>query len=397
MDTPTTAASTIPDPAELISRARDMIPRLRARQAACEEQRRIPQESLNELFEAGLFNILKPRKYGGYEMGWDVFNEAILNVAEGCGSTGWIYGVVGGHPIMVSNLCGDVQDEIYADDPRALVSSARIITGSMEPVEGGYIGRGRMTFCSGCQHAGWVYAGGNPVDGSDDKITVLMPMEDVEILDSWHALGMAGTGSHDIELHDVFIPERRTMVAGVTPPGRGVHDAAIFNVGHVALGAYNLSAVVVGVATGGFNQFVEEMRGRASRFGAKIAEYQSLQLRIAESAAELHAAATVLRADMAEVAEAIEREVRIPPEMLVRHRRDTAYCSILAQRAIDRVMYAAGANGLFLSNNLQRAWRDAHAGGAQFNLNWDMEGTKYGRAALGLHEPLATLGSDALV
>lgn len=397
MDTTSTTPSEVPGRDDLIARARDMIPRFQARQGACEEQRRIPQESLDELFEAGLFNILKPRKYGGYEMGWDVFNDAVMAVAEGCGSTGWIYGVVGGHPLMAANFSGEVQDEIYADDDRALVASARIITGSMERVKGGYIGRGRMTFCSGCQHAQWVFAGGNPVDGSDDLITVLMPIQDVEILDTWHALGMAGTGSHDIQLHDVFIPERRTMIAGTTPPGRGLHNAAIFNVGHMALGAYNLAAVVVGVATGGFNQFVEEMKGRASRFGAKIAEFQSFQLRIAESAAELDAAARVMRANMEEVARVIEAEVRIPPEMLVNHRRDTAYCSVLAQRAIDRVMYAGGANALFLTNNLQRAWRDAHAGGAQFNINWDMEGTKYGKAVLGLEEPLAKLGSDALI
>ena len=389
MHTDTTATTDQPSPEVLIQRARDLISRLQERQAECEETRRIPQATLDDLFDAGLFDILKPKKYGGYEMSWDVFNEAVLAIAEGCGSTGWVYGVVGGHPLMVTIHTEQLQDEVYADNPRALVASSRMITGTMRRVEGGYIGSGIQTFCSGCQHSGWVFSGGNKIEDSDKTLTIIMPIEDVEILDTWHALGMAGTGSHDLELHDIFIPDHRCFIGGTKPPGKGIYSSPYINVGHMALGGYTLAAVVVGTATCGLNNFIESMKTRASRFGAKIAEFQSLQLRIAEAAAEIHTATTVLRADMKEVSEVIRRDVKIPPDMLVRHRRDTAFCSVLAQRAIDRILYAGGANALFLSNDLQRSWRDVHAGGAQFNINWDMEGTKYGRAVLGLDEPPA--------
>ena len=121
-----------PTAEELVARARALIPSLRSRTAKCEEERRIPQENLDEMFEAGVFNTLKPKRYGGYEMGWDTFCDITLKIAEGCGSTGWIYGVCGGHPLMVTNFAFDVQDEVWGANPNALVSSAKMISGAFK-------------------------------------------------------------------------------------------------------------------------------------------------------------------------------------------------------------------------------------------------------------------------
>lgn len=121
-----------PTAEELVARARALIPSLRGRTAKCEEERRIPQENLDEMFEAGVFNALKPKRYGGYEMGWDTFCDITLKIAEGCGSTGWIYGVCGGHPLMVTNFAFDVQDEVWGANPNARVSSAKMISGAFK-------------------------------------------------------------------------------------------------------------------------------------------------------------------------------------------------------------------------------------------------------------------------
>jgi 3-hydroxy-9,10-secoandrosta-1,3,5(10)-triene-9,17-dione monooxygenase len=158
---------------------------LRSRTAKCEEERRIPQENLDEMFEAGVFNALKPKRYGGYEMGWDTFCDITLKIAEGCGSTGWIYGVCGGHPLMVTNFAFDVQDEVWGANPNALVSSAKMISGAFKKVDGGYLGNGIMAVSSGSQHADWFFAGGSTLEGSDKPLTTIIPLDDVTILDTW--------------------------------------------------------------------------------------------------------------------------------------------------------------------------------------------------------------------
>ena len=126
------------------------------------------------------------------------------------------------------------------------------------------------------------------------------------------------------------------------------------------------------------------MKERYSRFGDGLAEKQSIQLRISESAAEYDAARTILLTDIRESLEFLQNEEDIPEEMHYRNRRDMAFCPRLAQASVDRLFYAAGAGGLDLNNNLQRQFRDVHAAGAQVFLNWDINATVYGRTRLGL-------------
>ena len=131
-------------------------------------------------------------------------------------------------------------------------------------------------------------------------------------------------------------------------------------------------------------RFTEEMKERSSRFGAKIAEFQSLQLRIAESAAELHAARLMILNDLRETMEYFEDNEEPDFRMLARNKRDMAYAPVLAAKAMERIFYAAGANGLFLDNDIQRSFRDVNAGSKQIALNFDVNGTTYGKLALGL-------------
>jgi 3-hydroxy-9,10-secoandrosta-1,3,5(10)-triene-9,17-dione monooxygenase len=145
-----------------------------------------------------------------------------------------------------------------------------------------------------------------------------------------------------------------------------------------------LVAVTIGVAQGAIDRFVESMKERSSRFGSKVAEFQSLQLRLAESSAEVDAAKKVMMSNLRETMEFMEHNDEMPIKMMARNKRDMAYCPILAQRAVDRIFYAAGAGGLLLSEDIQRSFRDVHAGNKQIALNWDINGTTYGKVALGL-------------
>ena len=127
------ASPDIPSAEEVIERACSLIPKLRERAALCEQGRRIPEDNLDEMKAAGLFKMMMPKRYGGYEMDWNAFHEVALLIASGCGSTGWIYGVVGAHPLMVTNFGFDVQDEVWGPNPppnltprRKLLLAARL-------------------------------------------------------------------------------------------------------------------------------------------------------------------------------------------------------------------------------------------------------------------------------
>jgi len=374
----------IPSPEELVERARALIPNLRSRTARCEDERRIPQENLDEMFEAGLFNTMKPKRYGGYEMGWETLCDLTLAIGEGCGSTGWIMGVCGGHPLMVINFDFAVQDEVWGANPNAIISSAKMTSGSFKKVDGGYLGNGIMAISSGSRHADWFFAGGSAIDGSDKPLSTLIPLTDVTILDTWQVVGLAGTGSHDLEMKDVFVPDNHAYIGGERPPGAGLYDNGVYKVGHRALGPYTLASVVVGMAAGALNIFIEDIKDRTSRHGAKVADFQSLQLRIAESSAELDAARLLIRQNSREAMSYIGEGKPVPRDPHARLIMEGSYASVFACKAIERIFYAGGAGELFLERPLQRIFRNVQAGRAQFGLNWDVQGTNYGRWALGL-------------
>lgn len=351
--TPAAAAADIPAPEELIARARALVPVLRERARDCEREGKVPDETIRDMTDAGLFNIAKPKRYGGYEMGWDVFNEITLEISSGCGSSGWIFAVVGLHPLLANRFGIAVMDDIWGANPDALMSSSKSLSGTIKKVEGGYVGSGISTFSSGCLNSEWVLVGGAPVEGEDYSIGAMMPMSDVKILDTWDVVGLAGTGSRDIEFKDVFVPEHRTRGPGHKPWG-GIVDAPIYRITAPG-GPFSLSSVLLGIAIGALDQFLEQMKSRSSRFGAQVAAFQSMQMRVGESAAEIDAAKAVMRTHMKSIMKHLEKAP--PPtgaggfqaaaqggpmsEPAAYAMLGNAYVAQLAYSAVDRLFYAA--------------------------------------------------------
>src|SRR5436190_5412545 len=207
-----------PSPPELIARARAMIPTLKQRARSCIANRDVPAETIAEMQEAGFFRVLQPQRWGGYEMHPNVFFEIQKALAEGCMSTGWVYGVLGCHPYELALFHDEAQREVWAEDAAMLVSSTYQPVGKVTRVEGGFRLSGHWGFSSGSVHCDWVLLGAvvPPVNPGDpfDMRTFLVPRSDYTIgTDAWHTFGLQGTGSHDIVVDDVFVPEYRTHKA----------------------------------------------------------------------------------------------------------------------------------------------------------------------------------------
>jgi 3-hydroxy-9,10-secoandrosta-1,3,5(10)-triene-9,17-dione monooxygenase len=386
-DTGSVKPGSAPAAADLLAAARGLVPYLRDEAARCEGARRVSDASIARLRQAGLFKAMQPRRYGGYEMGWDLFAELVVEIASGCGSTGWVYSVVGGHGPVLARFGTTLMDEIWSGDADALVSSSRRAQGTLEPVAGGYRGGGLARFSSGCLNASWAIVEGMPVEGRPEPLTIVLPLAECEILDSWRAIGLAGTGSHDFIFRDRFIPAHRTWSPGAAPHGEAL-DGPIFRFPFLG-GPFALPAVIVGVALAGLEHFVAMTHRRTGRRGDSLAETASMQMRIGESAVELDAALALMRAKLRELMAALAGAAPAPGPLLpaggAAHAYDQAASSFVAHRAygaLNRLMEAAGAGQLALSEPFQRCFRDALAGIQQPSNNWDVGRAGAGRALL---------------
>lgn len=379
-----------PGAAEFVARARDLVPYLRAQAGRCEADRRVADATIARLREAGLFDVVKPRRYGGYELGWDVFAEIVVALSAGCGSTGWVYSVVGGHAPVVARFGTRFLDELWGPKPDALLSSCRRASGTLTPVAGGYHGGATGIFSSGVHHVDWVLIEGMPVAGRDQTVTIAVPRSEIEILESWNVIGLAGTGSHDIRFDDVFIPDHRVWYSGKPPVGETL-DGPLFRFPYLG-GPFALPSVALGIAIAGLEHFIAMTHHRSTRTGASTADQPAVQSRIGEAAVELDAALALLRVKLSELMMSLagktqdqtaERNVLLPGG--VAHGYDSAASCFIAQsayRALDRLMVAAGAHQLSNSEPFQRCFRDALAALQQPSNNWDNGRIAGGRTLL---------------
>ena len=237
---------------ELIQRARDLVPTLKERAAQCEADRRVPKETIADMQAAGFFEILKPAQYGGYEMDPQVFYAVVRTLAEGCMSTAWIYGVIGVHNWQIALFDPQAAADVWKDSNDVLIASTYMPKGQVTPVEGGFKFSGRWAFSSGIDHCDWVFLGGLIFGGEGEPPeyrTFLIPRSDFKVIDTWHVMGLKGTGSNDVVVEDVFVPEYRTHKASDgfmgTNPGRDTFTADLYKLpfGQIFVRAVSTAAI----------------------------------------------------------------------------------------------------------------------------------------------------------
>lgn len=375
---------------------RELLPVLRERAPEAEDARRIPAESIKALQEAGFFKLLQPKRYGGYESDPIDFYTAVRLIASACGSTGWVASVLGVHPWHIGLFADEAQREVWHEDPDVRISSSYAPVGKAKPVDGGFRFSGRWSFSSGCDHATWVLLGGL-VFGEDGKPTdfrtFLLPINDYTIVDVWNTVGLRGTGSNDILVEDVFVPEHRTLSFTHTGtcvcPGQEVNPAPLYKLPYGTVHPFAITAPIIGMAQGAYDAHVGATaeRIRASYLGEKAAEDSFAQVRIAESACEIDAAWLQLERDVSEELKLAAAGTKIPMELRLRARRDQVSGTARAISAIDRLFETAGGKAINDDLPLPRFWRDAHAARVHAANDLERALVMYGKFALGLQVP----------
>lgn len=380
-------------PQAYLERVRALLSGLGERALRTERLRRLPDETIKEFHEAGLFLALQPRRYGGYELDPGTFYQAVMEVSAVCGSSGWVLGVVGVHNWHLGLFHPQAQEDVWHDDPHALLSTSLAPTGTVECVDDGFRVRGRWSFSSGCDFCQWVVLGGMVPSPRHQEppvlYTFLVPRSDYLIDDNWHVMGLCGSGSKDIVVEDAFVPAYRTLsypdMFHLRCPGTAVNTSPLYRLPFGSVFPYAIATPAVGVALGALQTWREQTRMRRSaRENMLVAEDPFIQFELGEAAAEVDAAHDRVLRNFAEMMHLASTGQEIPLTARARYRWDAAKIVDRSVRAVDRLLRASSGRVVFLSNPLQRAWRDVHAVQAHVGNNLEKAASVFGRSEFGL-------------
>jgi alkylation response protein AidB-like acyl-CoA dehydrogenase len=282
-------------------------------------------------------------------------------------------------------------------DPDVAICGSYAPAGTAVAVKGGVRLSGRWAFASGCDGAQWALCSTVlPPDAEGQKpgpAFLLLPAQDYTIEDSWDVVGLVGTGSKTLVNADAFVPAHRVLTfrdtTGGTAPGSALHVNPTFRIPLLCNMPSCLAATAVGAAQGALDDYVDATSQRVTRGAVvgganRMAEFATIQLRVAEAAASVDAAHDLLLRDLRRRAAAARRGDAISIEDRIVSRRGQAFAVSLAIRAVEALNASTGGYGLAVTNPVQRAWRDANAVGRHISMNWDAVGTMYGQFALGL-------------
>ncbi len=376
--------------AALIAKVRELAPTLRERAGEAERLRRLPDETDAAFRRAGFYRILQPARYGGIEARYGLQTMLGAEAARGCASSGWALTITASHSWILGMFPQQAQDEFWQPDPqRTLASSFFAVQPSLVPQGGGIRLSGRWRFSSNVDHCdGILLLAMMPgLDGPPRQTFAFLHREQYEIEDTWNVVGLAATGSNDVVVRDVFVPQHRLLDVMTTregrTPGAQAHPHYLFALPLFAVFAHCLVGAALGAAEGALDQIVDGVRDKTTVANVKLAAQPTIQTRIAEAAAEIAAARALLQVDRARINDMGRLRLLPDDETRVRYRLNVGYAAKLSVQAIERLLPIVGGRGLELADPFQRAWRDAHAVAQHIALVWDLQALNYGAVRLG--------------
>jgi 3-hydroxy-9,10-secoandrosta-1,3,5(10)-triene-9,17-dione monooxygenase len=388
---PTAAIQSRPS---LVERAKMLAPVLRERAAETNRIRRLPDSTWKDLVESGIVRGLQPARWGGGEAPLGEFYAAVGEVARAEGCAGWVAGIIGVHPWHVALFPRQTQEEMWGEDPTALNSSSYAPTGKAGHAPGGFRLSGRWSFSSGCDHCRWVVLGA--VVGSvdvwgrqlPDLRSFLLPRKDYRIDDNWHVAGLAGTGSKDIIVEDVFVPEHRSQshwdyTMGRPLPGWELNPEPLYRLPFAIVFINTLSAAILGAAAGFLDSWLEIGRTRTGGLGLVVSKDPYSQKLAAESSYAIKSATLKFLHDCDAMMEAARARETITFERRAELRYNTIRSAQLAAHAVDRLFEAGGGHSIFHDHPLQRRYQDIKAMMAHAAMAPNQAAKLYGAAQLG--------------
>ncbi len=380
------------DRATLVERAHKLIPVLRGRAARCDELGHLPDETRDDLRESGVARILQPARYGGAQAHFSGMIDILTAIGSGCGSTAWCLAQYIGHNFMVAQWPERAQETIWGEDPKSLIAGILIPhLGRVHKVRGGYRITGQWPFVSGVDACDWTILSGlvDRGDREPEERYFLVPKRDYEILGTWDAVGLRGSGSHDIRADDLFVPSHMTLpirhLKGGESPGRKLHRAALYRSPSYMTFGLLITSASVGMAAGMVRDYTEHAKTRVALMSGQAHLDQPIQhVRLSKAAMAVEAAEAVLHRNCDEIMEILASE-RLPTDgERTKFRAAGAMAGSLAFDAAQLIWDAEGGRGVYMKNPVARSYRDLCTATRHMTHSWDLNGGLDGRVRLGL-------------
>lgn len=352
---------------DLLETARALVPRLRALSPQIERDRRLPLEVAAELAAAGLFALCVPRSLAGEEAHPATLVRVVEKLATGDAAAAWCV-MIGATSGMVAGwLEESAAREIFARAPEVVAGGVFAPRGRAVVVPGGYRVTGRWSFASGCQHCAWLMGGcvveqdGVPrllPRGLPDSRMMIFPASEVRVHDTWSVTGLCGTGSHDIEVRDLFVPAARSVSLTTDRPRATGPLYAFPAFGILALG---VCAVALGIARAAIDALTELATAKRPTSSARtLAERATTQQDVSRAEASLGSARAYLFETIETAWGSASRTGAVPLVERAKLRLAATHATLSAAKAVDRMYHAGGSTSIYDASPLQRHFRDVH-------------------------------------
>ncbi len=384
-------ATTIPTRDELVRKASDLLPLLRKHASWAEENRRLHDETIEALADAGVFKFRRPKHFGGYEVDSRTLVEVGSVLGQGCGSTSWVTSVYWIPTWMACLFPDHVQDEVFAT-PDVRVCGTLSPSGMATPVDGGVVVNGKWGFISGAHHAQWqeIIAIFVPPDGEPYPILALVPLSDLLVIDDWHTSGLRGTGSVSTVAKDLFIPQERVLPLPVVLQGQTASKrnaaSTVYRAPLLPVASAAAVGTLVGMAKGAKELFLGRLADRKitytayeSQREAPITHFQVAEATLKIDQAEFHAQRLASLVDT-KSDEGTEWKL----EERARTRADIGAVVRLAKEAVDILATASGGSSIYSGIPIQRINRDVQAVNLHALMHPNTNFELYGRVLCGL-------------
>jgi len=379
-----------PEPAELIARAHAMITTLTQRSLRQKERRGILPETVAEMHAAGFFRVLQPKRWGGYEMELGTFYEIEIALSEGDMSTGWTYGVFGAVTWFLGLIDDRLTQEVWGHDPSVLGCSSTMPAGKATAVDGGFQLSGHWRYASGCEHCEWALLGGmvRAENAAPDWRFFVVPRRDYKTVDNWQVAGLQGTGSIDVMLDDVFVPDYRTqrlqdnfLLKGA---GQAVNTSSLYRVPFGQIFARGVSTAGLGALQAMLTALLDYSQNRVMRAGGRATENPFVQLLCAETAATIDEMRTTLHRNFRTLHDYARRGETPPLELRLQYKFQSSAVIERSTLLAARIFKATGAAGLADELPFGRILADLMAARQHISNQYEYYGTNWGATMFGL-------------
>lgn len=383
----------------LVENAKGIAPQLAETIAEDNRLRRLSDRSWKMLLEGGFVRSLQPARWGGGEVSLLEYVDTIMEIARVSPSAGWVAGIIAVHPWQLALFDEKAQREMWGEDPATMHSSSYNPTGKAEKVAGGYKLSGRWSFSSGCDHCRGLMLGA--VCGTRDVMGKAVPdfksflllSDQYRIDDNWHVAGLKGTGSKDIVVENVFVPEYRSQshidyAMNLPLAGQKMNDGPLYRLPWSVVFHMALACSVLGIAHGFVDIWIEQTRNRTlSLGGGRAADDALTQQRLAEALWYIDVTETRMRTDALELWQIAEAREPAPMQLRAQVRwRINRGCELVAQ-AIGQLFRTASGRAVFFDHPLQQRFQDLQAGMAHAFMGPDPLARAVGGLLLGASNP----------